>query len=231
MAHGPGVALRRTLPLRRYYRRLLAHFGPQRWWPGDSAFEIALGALLVQNTAWRNAERALENLRRAGLLSEERLSAVPAGTLLRHLRPAGTYRQKARLVRRFLRHLRDRYRGKLALMFHLPAWHLRAELLHLPGIGPETADSILLYAGNKPVFVVDDYTRRVVRRHGLAPRGTGTDGVQRLFEGQLPADAVLYQEYHALLVAVGQQYCHRREPDCANCPLRAELPDGKGGTV
>lgn len=209
--------------LLRYYRLLRKHFGPQGWWPGRTRFEIILGALLTQHTAWENVSKALANLREAGLLSPHKLSRVSLARLNRLLRPSGTYRQKSRMVQRFLRFLNGNYGGTLERMFRLPSWHLRAELLQLPGVGPETADAILLYAGGHPAFVIDAYTRRILQRHGLA-RGRESYGrLQALFESQLPRDAVLYNEYHALLVAAGKTYCHSRNPDCTNCPLGAEM--------
>ncbi len=209
--------------LLRYYNRLRKHFGPQNWWPGETRFEVVLGALLTQNTAWSNVERALENLRRAGLLSPAKLQRISEARLRTLLRPAGTYRQKTRLVRRFLSHLQKTHGGSLRQMFRLPLWRLRAELLQLPGVGPETADSILLYAAHQPSFVIDAYTRRVLDRHSLADGAASYDDLQKLFERHLPRDALLYNEYHALLVAVGKRYCHSRNPDCDGCPLGVEL--------
>ena len=168
-------------------------------------------------------EQALENLRGAGLLSPNKLSRVSLARLNQYLRPSGTYRQKSRMVQRFLRSLNENYGGALERMFRLPSWHLRAELLQLPGVGPETADAILLYAGGHPAFVVDAYTRRILQRHGLTHGRERYDQLQKLFASQLPRDAVLYNEYHALLVAAGKTYCHSRNPDCANCPLGAEM--------
>ena len=209
--------------LRRYYRRLWAHFGPQHWWPGDTRFEVILGALLTQNTSWRNAEIALGNLRRRRLLSPRKLGCLSAVRLSRLLRPSGYYRQKTRTVRSFLRYLEKRCAGSLNRLFRQPTPSLRAELLSLPGVGPETADSILLYAGQRPVFVIDDYTRRVLDRHGLAPAAAGYAELQHLFQHSLPPDPALYNEYHALLVAVGKTYCHRQQPNCPACPLGVEL--------
>lgn len=211
--------------LLRYHRRLLRHFGPQHWWPARSPFEVILGALLTQNTSWKNVERALGNLRRAGLLTPGKLYRLTTNQLTRLLRPSGTYRQKTQLVLRFLRYLEENHGGSLQRMFRLPVWHLRADLLRLPGVGPETADSILLYAASQPTFVIDAYTRRVLGRHGLANGTASYDELQRLFENHLPRDPALYNEYHALLVAVGKRYCHSREPDCHACPLGAELAD------
>jgi endonuclease-3 related protein len=209
--------------LRRYYRRLYRHFGPQRWWPGRTRFEVILGALLTQNTAWSNVQKALSNLRREAGLSPEKLARLPASKLARLLRPSGYFRQKARAVRGFLHHLNNHYRGSLNRLLGRAAGELREELLSLRGIGPETADSILLYAARRPVFVIDAYTRRVLARHGLAPADPSYAELQDFFHSNLPADTRLFNEYHALLVAVGKNYCHSRNPNCAACPLGPEL--------
>jgi endonuclease-3 related protein len=212
----------------RYYRRLLNHFGPQAWWPARSRFEVILGALLAPNTSWTNVERALGNLRRQGLLSPAKLERVPPRRLTRHLRPSGTFRQKSRAVRGFLDHLQRRYRGGLAQLLGRPTAELRAELLTLTGIGEETADSILLYAAGRPVFVIDAYTRRVFKRHGFAPGVATYASWQQLFHHHLPPDPALFNEYHALLVRVGKTYCHRHQPNCHACPLGRELEPPHG---
>ncbi len=209
--------------LRRYYNRLHRHFGPQHWWPARTRFEVVLGALLTQNTAWSNVEKAFGNLRREAGLSPARLARVPVSKLARLLRPSGYFRQKTRAVRGFLHHLNNHYRGSLSRLLGRPTSELRAELLSLRGIGPETADSILLYAAGRPVFVVDAYTRRVLSRHGLAPANASYQDIQSFFHRHLPPDAKLFNEYHALLVAVGKNFCHSRNPDCAACPLGPEL--------
>lgn len=211
---------RRTL--RRAYRLLLAHFGPQQWWPGRTRFEVVLGALLTQNTSWSNVEKALRNLRRLGLLSLPRLRELEARQLPELLRPSGTFRRKTRVVLRLLRHLARRHQGSLHRMLRQPPLVLRGELLGLAGIGEETADSILLYAARHPHFVIDAYTRRILERHGWAlPRAPYRE-LQAFFHRHLPPDSALYNEYHALLVAAGKTYCHRREPDCPACPLGGE---------
>ncbi len=209
--------------LRRFFHRLRRHFGPQRWWPARTRFEVVVGALLTQNASWANVEKALANLRRANALTPRRLRRLPAARLLRLLRPSGYFRQKARYLRHFLRHLERRYGGSLERMFRRRTESLREELLGLPGVGEETADSILLYAAGRPVFVIDAYTRRVLGRHGLAPARAPYAALQDFFERHLPLDATLYNEYHALLVAVGKTYCHRENPDCGACPLGVEL--------
>ncbi|MBI3331123.1 MAG: endonuclease III domain-containing protein [Candidatus Omnitrophica bacterium] len=209
--------------LRVIYRRLLRAFGPQGWWPARTPFEMMVGAVLTQATNWRNVERAIGRLRRAGALRPRRLLALRRGALEGAVRPAGYFRQKAKRLRAFTQWYTARYAGSARRMFRTPWPSLRRELLGLHGIGPETADSILLYAGEQPVFVVDAYTVRVFRRHRLLKAKATYEAVQRLAMRELPADAALYNEFHALLVAVGKRYCHRRHPDCAQCPL-GDLP-------
>lgn len=212
---------RRTLL--RYYRRLRRHFGHRNWWPARTRFEVILGALLTQNTSWNNVEKALTNLRRADALTATKLSRLSPARLARLLRPSGYYRQKTRAVRGFLAHLNNGYRGSLARLLARPTTELREELLALRGIGPETADSILLYAAGRPVFVIDAYTRRVLARHGLAQPNAAYEQLQDYFETHLPRRAALYNDFHAQLVAVGKNFCHRERPDCAACPLGVEL--------
>ncbi len=181
-----------------------------------------MGAILAQNTAWSNVERALAALRARGLLTPRRLGVVPPRRLARLIRPSGTFRIKARRLRAFLAYLRRRYRGRLRGMDRTPLAELRAGLLAVPGVGPETADSILLYALGRPVFVVDAYTRRVLHRHRLLSAAAGYEEARALFERHLPGDPRLFNEYHALLVAVGKRYCQSR-PRCEECPLRFDL--------
>lgn len=204
--------------------------GPQGWWPGQTPFEVILGAILTQNTAWSNVAQAIDNLRRARVLTPQGLAALPTSRLARLIRPSGYYNVKAVRVKRFLRFLRDRYRLNLSRMFRRPPSALRKELLGVPGIGPETADSILLYAGNVPTFVVDAYTRRILSRHGLIRSDATYDEMQAIFMTALTPDTPLYNEYHALLVAVGKEFC-RAVPRCARCPLRGDLECHRPATV
>ncbi len=210
--------------LHEVYEKLLAAFGPQRWWPGDTPFEIIVGAVLVQNTAWRNVERAIENLRDAGLMEPTKLYAVAEPELAELIRPAGYYQVKARRLRNLLKLIVERYDGSLDAMFRKDLARLRVELLGVSGIGPETADAILLYAGGLPTFVVDTYTHRVLARHGWIGYDAGYDEIKDHFELNLPADAALYNEYHALMVRVGKEFCRKTEPKCAECPLADMLP-------
>ncbi|MBI3028621.1 MAG: endonuclease III domain-containing protein [Candidatus Rokubacteria bacterium] len=204
------------------YEALLTRFGAQHWWPARTRFEVVVGAILTQNTAWGNVERALAALRAHRLLSPARLAALPAGRLAPLIRSSGYFRVKARRLKTFLAHLNGRYQGSLDRMSRVPLDDLRRELLAVPGVGPETADSILLYALGRPVFVVDAYTRRVLSRHRLLPRGAGYEEVRAFFERHLPGDPRLFNEYHALLVAVGKEHC-RNLPHCEGCPLRFDL--------
>lgn len=209
---------------------MLHALGPQGWWPGRTRFEVIVGAILTQNTAWTNVARAIANLRQARVLTPKALAALPAPKLARLVQPSGYYRTKAARVKRFLRFLRARYALNLSRMFAERPSKLREELLAVSGIGPETADSILLYAGGVPVFVVDAYTRRILGRHGLIRADATYDAVQALFMENLPPDPALYNEYHALLVAVGKDFC-RPLPRCARCPLRPDLERHRPATA
>lgn len=211
----------------RYFRRLRRHFGRQDWWPARTRFEVVLGALLTQNTAWANVEKALGNLRRARALSYAGLRRLRPRHLETLLRPAGYFRQKSRYVSSFVNHLQRRHRGSLARLLDQPTRPLRRELLAITGVGEETADSILLYAASRPVFVVDAYSRRVLSRHGLTNARASYGQLQAFFHRHLPQSRKLFNEYHALLVAVGKDYCRARNPDCARCPLGVELEAGR----
>jgi endonuclease-3 related protein len=206
------------------YERLLAAFGPQHWWPGESPFEIMVGAVLVQNTAWRNVERAIENLRDAGLMEPRAMVAISTDELAELIRPAGYYQVKARRLRNLLQFLLEEYDGSLEAMFDTDLATLRERLLAIHGIGPETADAILLYAGGLPTFVVDTYTHRVLARHGWIGYEADYHEIKDFFESALPADAKLYNEYHALMVRAGKEYCRKTAPKCDTCPLAELLP-------
>ena len=212
------------------YRSMHTALGPQGWWPGRTRFEVIVGAILTQNTAWTNVAQALANLRRARVLTPARLASLPRDRLAALIRPAGYYNIKAARLRHFLRYLGSRYRLRLDRMLTRQPSRLRQELLAVSGIGPETADSILLYAGKIPAFVVDAYTRRILSRHGLIASDASYDAVQVLLMRSLPPSAALYNEYHALLVAVGKTFC-RPTPRCAGCPLRGDLTRFRPGTA
>jgi endonuclease III related protein len=216
-----AVVKRRGRPsLRQIYRILFRRFGPSRWWPAETPFEVCLGAILTQNTAWTNVERVLVALRKRDLLSHRALFRLRESSLARLLRPSGTFQVKARRVRAFLEFLETTHGGVAERMAAEPTEKLRAALLAVHGIGPETADCIVLYAAGLPSFVVDAYTRRVFGRLGLLRGGESYDAVQRLFHDALPADAPLFNEYHAQIVRLAKECCRPR-PLCASCPLDA----------
>ena len=208
--------------LLRLYVALERHFGPQRWWPGRTPFEIAVGAVLTQHTAWTNAARAITALRAESLLAPRRLHATSEAALARRIRSAGTYRVKARRLKAFTRWLVTRFDGSLAGIRTAPLASVRRELLTVPGLGPETVDAILLYAAGRPVFVADAYARRLLGRHGLLPMDADYERTRAFVEKHLPSDPQLFNEYHALLVAVGKRYCGTT-PRCEECPLRGDL--------
>ena len=200
------------------YERLLARYGPQHWWPAQTPFEVIVGALLMQQTAWRNVAEAIENLKAAGLLDVRALAAAPIPRVRTQVKIAGLYRTKPRRLRDFCRHLLQRADGDLAKYFNRPMDVVRADLLAQEGVGPETADSILLYAGGHPIFLVDAYTVRVGQRIGLFETKK-YDAVQRYFEERVPRNLAMYREYHALFVRHAVTLC-RPNPKCDLCPLR-----------
>jgi endonuclease-3 related protein len=242
-----------------YYTALLSRYGPQNWWPAHSRFEVIVGAYLTQNTNWSNVEKAMANLRRARRLSVKAMRAMPLDELETLVRPSGYFRQKARNLKTFIAFLDERYSGSLTRMFAAATAKLRAELLELNGVGPETADSILLYAGNHPVFVVDAYTRRVLLRHGIISEKTSYEEIRAMIEhavsssgaeslvaknaGSDPRHPVSrmsssartelaqhYNELHALIVRVGNHYC-RAKAICEGCPLQTFLKTPNGATA
>ncbi len=205
------------------YNVLQNRFGHRNWWPGDSKLEIILGAILTQNTNWKNVEKALQNLKSKRVLSYKALSKLPQEELAELIRPSGYYNQKAIKIKNFLRFLHKEYKGSLTKMFQEPTESLRPKLLAIKGIGPETADSILLYAGDHLSFVIDLYTYRVMTRHHWAEEEIDYHGLQELFEDAIPKELNLYQDFHAQIVAVGHNYC-RKTPKCDACPLVEYLP-------
>jgi endonuclease-3 related protein len=211
--------MKNLLTLEEIFKRLLNRFGPLHWWPAETPFEVCLGAILTQNTAWTNVEKAISALKQAGIMSADNLRDCDPEYLAQLIRPSGYFNLKSRRLKDFIDWLFLTHSGSLEQMFTIN-WHeLRAELLRVRGIGPETADSILLYAGNKPTFVVDAYTRRLFHRLGLLPESAGYDETRSLFMNNLPEDVAMFNEYHALIVEQCKQYCRTR-PDCAPCPLR-----------
>ena len=196
------------------YDTLLRFFGEQGWWPADTPFEVMVGAVLTQNTAWRNVERAIANLKEEDVLTPLGLRRIDEARLAELIRPAGYYNVKAKRLKSLISFLDRGYGGDLIKMFSEPLSSLREEILTVKGIGPETADSILLYAGEKPIFVVDAYTRRILSRHGMITDGASYGDIQGLF---------MYKEYHALFVRLAKTFC-KTTPHCAECPLEEEWP-------
>jgi endonuclease-3 related protein len=209
------------------YNTLLTFFGEQGWWPAETPFEVIVGAVLTQNTAWRNVERAIENLKEEGVLTPQGLMNLDEARLAVFIRPAGYYNVKARRLKHLMNFLEREYGGDLKLMFDEPLSSLRERLLAVKGIGPETADSILLYAGEKPIFVVDAYTKRILSRHGMITNGASYEDVQDLFMHSLPSDVALYKEYHALLVRLAKTFC-KTKPLCTGCPVEDGWPISSG---
>ena len=207
------------------YHRLLERYGPQGWWPGDSAFETVIGAILTQNTAWSNVEKALASMKKAGIFSPEKLRTLPEEELASLIRSSGYFITKAKKLKAFVYHL-ERYGDDLQAFFAKEVKTLREELLGIYGIGEETADDILLYAADKPSFVIDAYTHRILQRLGIAPSSESYTAYQQLFQEQLPQEVTLYNEYHALLDRHGLETC-RKSPLCHRCCLLDLCPTGK----
>ncbi len=200
------------------YTRLLRAFGPQHWWPGDSPFEVAVGAILTQNTNWSNVEKAIKNLKHAGALSAKALYAVPPAELADCIRPTGYYNVKTARLKNFVDYLMQEYQGSMKRMAKEDPFVMRKKLLSINGIGPETADSIILYALEKPIFVIDAYTKRILSRHTILHHDESYETYQNLFHEKLRKDVPLFNEYHALLVRLAKDFCRPR-PCCSACPL------------
>jgi endonuclease-3 related protein len=211
--------------LTRYYEAMLAGLGPSHWWPGRTPFEIALGAILTQNTAWANVEKAIHNLREQGLLDPLALQCLSDDELSALIRPSGAFRVKTGRVRNFLKFLHVSCASDMQRLREKDVAALRADLLQVSGIGPETADSILLYALDLPSFVVDAYTRRILTRHGLVPEDIGYEGLRAFFMDALPPDVRLFNEYHALIVRTGKDWCVKKAGKCPSCPLACFLEE------
>ncbi len=211
-----------TEQLTEVYQLLFDRFGPQHWWPGETQFEIIAGAVLTQNTNWANVKKAIANLKSAHLLTPEKLYHLDPSQLAELIRPAGYYNIKAKRLKNFVNWLFQNYDGQLTNLQNLDTGQLRAELLAIKGIGPETADSILLYAFNREIFVIDAYTARIACRHGLIQPGADYEQLRELFQSNLPQDSQLFNEYHALLVRLGKEFC-RPKAKCSACPLE-KLP-------
>lgn len=201
------------------YNLMFDALGPSSWWPGETPFEVCLGAILTQNTNWSNVERAIWNLRQHNLLDPERIDQCTEAEIAELIRPSGYFRQKAKRLKAFVHFLREQSGYSLSALANRDFETLRGDLLRIKGVGPETADSILLYALHRPSFVVDAYTARILHRHGLVPEDVGYDELRNLFMDHLPEDVYIYQEYHALLVRTGKRWCKKKSGLCADCPL------------
>jgi len=204
--------------LKEIYDLLFKRFGPQDWWPGDTPFEVIVGAILTQNTNWANVEKAIINIKNAKVLTPEKLHHLDIKKLAEHIRPAGYFNIKTKRLKNFLDWFFEEYCGKLKNLEIVSTAELRQQLLSVKGIGPETADSILLYALNRPVFVVDAYTARICARHQLISEDSDYHQIQEMFESNLVSDIQLFNEYHALLVHLGKDFC-KPTPKCEECPL------------
>lgn len=200
------------------YNRLFKTYGPRHWWPGETCFEIMVGAILTQNTSWKNVEKAIQNLKQKGVLSLEGIHHLKKSQLANLVKSSGYYRIKAERLKSFVHFILNEY-GELKRMKGMPTEELRKRLLQVKGIGPETADSILLYGLNRPIFVVDAYTRRIFSRHRMISEKASYDAIQKFFMDHLPHDEKLFNEYHALIVHLGKNLC-KKIPRCDQCVLK-----------
>jgi endonuclease-3 related protein len=201
------------------FRKLYRYYGPQHWWPGEDDFEIIVGAILAQNTNWRNVESAIYNMKNEHCLSLEALKDRDEELIKKMIRPVGFFNIKSERLKRFIDYMVERFGGDIALMKKKDTKYLREEMLKIKGIGPETCDSILLYALEKPVFVVDAYTRRIFSRHNIVSERDKYDNIRLMFERNLKKDAGLFNEYHALIVKLAKDKCKKKNPDCKTCPI------------
>ncbi len=218
----PKSRVLKASELPRVYRTLRAKFGSQDWWPGDTPFEVMVGAILTQNAAWINVEKAIRNLKTERALTPRVMQKLPLKKLARLIRPAGYFNVKAGRLKHFLSFFFEEYGGSIKRMAREDDAMLREKLLGVKGVGPETADSILLYALNKPFFVIDTYTKRIFSRHRLHPWKKQYGDWQGVFTRALPIKTSLYNDYHAQIVALGKHFCKTR-PQCEDCPLRQYL--------
>jgi endonuclease-3 related protein len=200
------------------YHLMLNHFGPQHWWPAADALEMMVGAILTQNTSWKNVEKAIKNLKKRSILNIRALHSISVPELAEEIRPAGYFNIKAARLKNLINFIVERYNGDVSMLLTEKTDILREGLLSIRGVGSETADSILLYAVGRPIFVIDSYTHRILNRHGLADDQASYHELQELFMDNLAEDTGLFNEFHALIVGIGKQYC-RRKPLCGKCPL------------
>lgn len=208
-----------TARLREIYNLLDDHFGPLHWWPAKTPFEVMVGAVLTQNTSWKNVEKSIDSLNKANLLSFEAMSALPESELASSIRSSGYFNVKARRLKNLLRMIETDYGARTEALFDDDTSSARAALLAVKGIGPETADSILLYGGEHPTFVVDAYTHRVLSRHNLIPEICDYQTIHDLFMDNLEHDARMFNQYHALFVRTAKEFCKKSNPLCKHCPL------------
>ncbi len=204
------------------YSSLYGYYGAQNWWPAESELECILGTILTQNTTWKNVEKAINQLKQQGLISIERLNNISTDNLAQIIRSSGYFNQKAMKLKNFASFVNANCAGNLEEMLSEELYTLREKLLSIKGIGPETADSIILYAAKKPMFVIDAYTYRILSRHGLIAEDSSYQEMQELFMDSLPDDTEMFNEYHALLVKVGKEHCKKKSPVCSGCPLEQD---------
>jgi len=202
------------------YKLLFKRFGPQHWWPAETRFEVIVGAMLTQNAAWSNVKKAIFNLKKAKVLTFDRLLKIDDARLKQLIRPAGYFNIKTKRLKNLLNFIKSNYKGDLRIIRRISIEKIRQELLSVNGVGKETADSIILYAFDKPIFVVDAYTRRVLSRHRLFPSDSSYDEIQAFICSNLKKNVQVYKEFHALIVRLGKEYCKKRKPLCQSCPLR-----------
>lgn len=217
-ARKADTPITRKLLINKIYSRLNGHYGDLKWWPGETPFEVIVGAILTQNTNWDNVAKAIKNLKTAGMLCPVSLNSTGEAEIAGLIKPSGYYNVKARRLKNFLNFLFGEFGGDIEAMFSAGPERLRGMLLEVSGIGEETADSILLYAGGMPVFVVDAYTRRIMKRHGIIDGDPQYSEVQKLITASIPRNTSLYNQFHALIVQAGKDFC-RKKPLCEKCPL------------
>jgi len=222
--------MNKHLRLIKIYKRLLENYGEQNWWPADSKLECAIGAILTQNTSWNNVEKAIINIKSVMDITIENLSVLSTNELSLLIRPSGFYKQKAKRIKRLIEFIKNQYEGKIENMEHENLKSLRAGLLSINGIGPETADCILLYVVNKPVFVIDKYTYRLLYRHGFIVRETSYSEMQNLFMENLENRSGLFGEFHALIIEVGKNHCKKRAI-CEDCPINFDTHKFSGEII